>query len=135
MTPGSARWAPAVAAIAPTATMRGRTNDNARMSFDLFPLGAVTLQSGATLPDARLVYKTHGKLNAAKDNAVLIPTFYSGTHVDNESMLGPGRALDPARHFIIVPNMLGNGLSSSPSNTPPPFDRARFPRVTVYDNV
>ena len=39
-------------------------------------------------------------------------------------------ALDPARWFIIVPNMLGNGLSSSPSNTPPPYDRARFPRVT-----
>ena len=31
--------------------------------------------------------------------------------------------------------MLGNGLSSSPSNTPPPFDRARFPRVTFYDQV
>ena len=39
------------------------------------------------------------------------------------------------RAFIIVPNMLGNGLSSSPSNTPPPYDRARFPHVTMYDNV
>ena len=44
-------------------------------------------------------------------------------------------ALDPSRWFIIVPNMLGNGLSSSPSNTPPPYDRARFPRITVRDNV
>ena len=44
-------------------------------------------------------------------------------------------ALDPAKYFIVVPNMLGNGLSSSPSNTPPPFDRARFPRVTFYDQV
>jgi len=44
-------------------------------------------------------------------------------------------ALDPARYFIVVPNMLGNGLSSSPSNTPPPYDRARFPRVTFYDQV
>ena len=44
-------------------------------------------------------------------------------------------ALDPAEWFIIVPNMLGNGLSSSPSNTPPPYDRARFPRVNVRDNV
>ena len=43
--------------------------------------------------------------------------------------------LDPAKYFIIIPNMFGNGLSSSPSNTPEPFDRARFPRVTVYDNV
>jgi hypothetical protein len=37
-------------------------------------------------------------------------------------------ALDPAKYFIIVPNMLGNGLSSSPSNTPPPYDRSRFPK-------
>ena len=44
-------------------------------------------------------------------------------------------ALDPANYFIIVPNMLGNGLSSSPCNTPPPYDRARFPRVTFYDQV
>src|SRR5437879_8102393 len=50
-------------------------------------------------------------------------------------MLGPGMAFDPSRYFIIIPNMFGNGLSSSPSNTPPPYDRARFPQVTLYDNV
>jgi homoserine O-acetyltransferase len=44
-------------------------------------------------------------------------------------------ALDPAKYFIIIPNMLGNGLSSSPSNTPPPYDKARFPKVTACDNV
>lgn len=43
--------------------------------------------------------------------------------------------LDPERYFIIIPNMLGNGLSSSPSNTPPPYDKARFPHVTTYDNI
>ena len=45
------------------------------------------------------------------------------------------RAIDPAKYFIVAPNMLGNGLSSSPSNTPPPLDRAAFPRTTIYDNV
>jgi homoserine O-acetyltransferase len=103
--------------------------------YDVFALGDLELQSGITLPDARLAYKTYGALNAARDNAVLIPTFYAGQHPDCEAMFAPGRALDPARHFIIVVNMLGNGLSSSPSNTPPPFDRARFPAVTIYDNV
>jgi homoserine O-acetyltransferase len=44
-------------------------------------------------------------------------------------------ALDPNRWFIIVPNMFGNGLSSSPSNTPPPWHRARFPQIAVRDNV
>jgi homoserine O-acetyltransferase len=50
-------------------------------------------------------------------------------------MIGPSRALDPSRFFIIVPNMIGNGLSSAPSNTPPPHDGPAFPNVTIYDNV
>jgi homoserine O-acetyltransferase len=50
-------------------------------------------------------------------------------------MLAAGRAIDPTIYFVVVPNMLGNGRSSSPSNTPPPIDRASFPNVTIYDNV
>jgi homoserine O-acetyltransferase/O-succinyltransferase len=53
-------------------------------------------------------------------------TPYGGPHADTEPMMQTGRAVDPDRYFIIVPNMLGNGLSSSPSNTLPPFDRAAF---------
>ncbi|HEX3410522.1 MAG TPA: hypothetical protein VHT00_02290 [Stellaceae bacterium] len=41
----------------------------------------------------------------------------------------------PERYFIVIPNMLGNGLSSSPSNVGPPHDRGRFPGVTVADNL
>jgi homoserine O-acetyltransferase len=104
-------------------------------AHDVFALGDVTLQSGVTLPNAQLVFKTYGALNAARDNAVLIPTFYAGQHIDCELMFAPGRALDPAKHFIIVINMFGSGLSSSPSNTAAPFDRAAFPRVTLFDNV
>ena len=103
--------------------------------FDLFSLDDFVLQSGATFWQAKLAYKTYGTLNAARDNAVLIPTFYAGHHTDCELMFAPGRAIDPQRHFIVVVNMFGNGLSSSPSNTPPPLDRASFPRVTMYDNV
>ena len=66
---------------------------------------------------------------------IVMPTFYGGQHTDTEPMMRAGRALDPARYFIVVPNMFGNGLSSSPSNTPAPFDRAAFPNVTLYDNV
>ncbi|HMB79480.1 MAG TPA: alpha/beta fold hydrolase [Vicinamibacterales bacterium] len=103
--------------------------------LQIFPLGDVVLQSGATLWQAQLAYATYGTLNAARDNVVLIPTFYAGHHTDVEAMMAPGRAIDPAKYFIVVPNMLGNGLSSSPSNTPPPLDRAAFPRVTIDDNV
>jgi hypothetical protein len=85
------------------------------------------LQSGAMLRDAKLAYKSYGNLSSSKDNVIVYPTWYSGQHYDNEWLIGDGMALDPARYFIIIPNMLGNGLSSAPSNTPPPYDKARFP--------
>jgi homoserine O-acetyltransferase len=103
--------------------------------FETFSLGDVVLQSGATLLDMKLAYKTYGTLNDARDNVVVYPTFYSGSHVDNEWLIGEQMALDPRKYFIIVPNMIGNGVSSSPSNAPQPYDRGRFPHVTLYDNV
>jgi len=106
-----------------------------RTDYETFDLGDFRLTEGATLRDAKLAFKTYGTLSDARDNAIVYPTWYSGRHWDNEWLIGDGMALDPARYFIIVPNMLGNGLSSSPSNTPPPYDRARFPRVRVQDNV
>jgi homoserine O-acetyltransferase/O-succinyltransferase len=103
--------------------------------YDVFALGDVVLQSGLTLRDARLAYKTHGILNRQRDNVIVMPTFYGAQHMQYAPMIGAGKALDPERYFIVIPNMFGNGLSSSPSNTPPPFDRVRFPAVTLYDNV
>jgi homoserine O-acetyltransferase/O-succinyltransferase len=93
-----------------------------------------TMQNGAKV-DVDLAYKTYGLLNKAKDNAILIPTFFGGKHLDTEYMLAPGRAIDTKRYFVIIVNMLGNGLSSSPSNTPPPYHGKNFPLITLYDNV
>jgi homoserine O-acetyltransferase/O-succinyltransferase len=98
-------------------------------------LGRFTLESGVALPEAWIAYKTHGTLNAEGSNAVLYPTQFAAQHGDVEWMIGPDRALDPRTHFIVVADQLGNGLSSSPSNTPPPHDRARFPVVTIRDDV
>jgi len=108
---------------------------SARDDYETYGLGDFTLTGGATLPDARIAYKTYGRLSDARDNAIVYPTWYSGRHWENEWLIGEGMALDPGRYFVIVPNMLGNGLSSSPSNTPPPYDHARFPDVRVQDNV
>ncbi len=66
---------------------------------------------------------------------VLFPTWFAGTHEANEWLIGPGRSLDPERWFVVVPNLFGNGLSSSPSTTAAPYDRDRFPAVSVRDNV
>jgi hypothetical protein len=67
-------------------------------------LGSVVLQCGITLPDVKVAYKTYGELNAARDNAVLMPSFFGGQHADTELMMAPGRILDPAKLFTIVPN-------------------------------
>ncbi len=103
--------------------------------FETFPLGDVTLQSGEILKGAHLAYRTWGTLNGAGANAVLIPTYYTGTHRSNEAYFGPGRALDPERHFIVSIDLFGNALSSSPSNHPAPQGGSRFPRTTFFDNV
>jgi homoserine O-acetyltransferase len=101
----------------------------------VFMLGDYKLQSGKVLKNAFLSYETHGTLNSDKSNVILYPTWYTGRHMDNRAAIGRGRALDPTKYFIIVPDMFGNGLSSSPTNTKPPHDRARFPLTTTYDNV
>ena len=105
------------------------------LDYEIYNLGDVTLQRGATVRDCKLAYKTFGTLSPNKDNVIVYPTWYSGQHYDNEWLVGEGRALDPSKYFIIIPNMLGNGLSSSPSNMPEPYNGPRFPQVTAYDNV
>ena len=101
----------------------------------LFELGDTVLQSGETLRNAKIAYKTHGRLAADKSNVILYPTPYSAQHGDIEWLIGPGKALDPDKYFIVVLDQIGNGASSSPSNTPPPQDHSRFPIVTNLDNV
>jgi homoserine O-acetyltransferase len=105
------------------------------MDHDIFTVNDFALQSGNALPKAHLAYKTYGHLNESRDNVVVFPTWFCGRHSGNEWLIGEGRALDPREHFIIVPNLLGNGLSSSPSNTPAPFSGKDFPLVTAHDNV
>ena len=101
----------------------------------VFSLGDFELQSGVVLPGAQLAYKTYGELNENRDNVVVLPTFYTGSHMRNEGFFGTGRAIDPARHYVISVNMFGNSISSSPSNTPAPFNAANFPDITLYDNI
>ena len=106
------------------------------LEHGIFELGDFALQKGSVLPSARLGYATLGELNAARDNAVVCPSWFTATPSDvAQWMTGEDRALDPRRYFIILPNHFGAAVSSSPSNTPPPFEKGRFPRVTVYDNI
>src|SRR5437660_2342849 len=92
-------------------------------------------ESGVTLPQARIVFGTYGRLNAARDNAVLLPSHYMANHHGYDWLIGPDRALDPAKLFLVATELFGNGHSSSPSNTPEPFHGPRFPVTTIRDNV
>jgi homoserine O-acetyltransferase/O-succinyltransferase len=103
--------------------------------YQIFEAGDVVLQSGLTYRGARLAYKTYGTLDAAKSNTIVYPTSFGAQHYDLEWLIQPGKALDPTKYFIVIMNKFGNGLSSSPSNTPPPFDRARYPHFTMTDMV
>ena len=105
------------------------------MDHSEFELGDVKLKSGKTLRNASLAYETYGTLNEAGDNVVVLPTFYTGTHQRNEGFFGAGRAVDPARHFIVSVNLFGNGLSTSPSNADGAQAGADFPAITFEDNI
>ncbi len=103
--------------------------------YQQFQLGDVELLSGEALLNAKLSYKTYGNLNTGKNNVVVLPTFYTGSHTRNEGFFGAGRAIDPNKHFIVSINLFGNGISSSPSNTPAPQDGPRFPKISLWDNI
>ena len=103
--------------------------------YSRYEAGPFMLSAGGSLANAVLAYQCHGSLSPRRDNAILFPTWFSSTHRQNAWLIGPGNALDTDRYFVICVNLLGNGLSSSPSNTPAPADGPGFPRVTVLDNV
>jgi len=92
-------------------------------------------ESGLTLPQARVVYGTYGHLNAAKDNVVLLPSHYMAGCHGYEWLIGPDKALDTSKVFLVATELFGNGHSSSPSNTPEPYHGPRFPVTTIRDNV
>lgn len=100
-----------------------------------FQLGDFQLQSGFTLRDAQLTYLAFGELNDARDNLVILPTYYGGAHTGNLPFIGAHSPLDPSRFCILIPNMFGNGFSSSPSNANQAQRGGNFPYVSLLDNV
>jgi homoserine O-acetyltransferase len=100
-----------------------------------FVIANFKTESGVVLPQTRVVYGTYGKLNTAKDNAVLLPSHYMANFQGYEWLIGADKALDPSKYFLVATELFGNGNSSSPSNTPEPLHGPRFPVTTIRDNV
>ena len=97
-------------------------------------LGELPLESGDAIRDFRLSYVTHGELNAARDNALLVTVSLTGNHHRLDFLIGPGKALDTKRYFVVCVDPIGNGLTTSPSNsTAQPG--MRFPRFSIRDMI
>ena len=97
-------------------------------------LGDIKLQSGETLRDCRIGYRTYGTLNADKSNAILFPTWAGGTTEQLQDAIVKDKFADPDRYFVITVDALSNGVSSSPSNSSLQ-PRMKFPRITIRDMV
>ncbi|HEX3784279.1 MAG TPA: homoserine O-acetyltransferase [Pseudonocardiaceae bacterium] len=111
----------------------------------------LTLESGEVLPGYRLAYETWGTLAEDGSNAILIEhALTADSHVAGpagpghplpgwwDGLIGPGRAFDPARWFIVAANVLGGCQGSTGPASPASDNRfwgSRFPQLTIRDQV
>ncbi len=129
-------WLTAIAALTCTGiVISAQTSAPPDPNRRILTLKEFRLEGGAVLPVANVAYATFGTLNAAKDNAVLVPSYYGADYHGYDFLIGPGKALDPSRYFVVATEMFGNGFSSSPSNTPAPHAGPEFPAIAIRDNV
>src|SRR4051794_10517041 len=97
-------------------------------------LGTCKLANKRQIEDCRLGYRTWGTLNAQRSNAILFPTWFSGNSSNIGNFVGADKMIDPAKFFLIAVDALGDGVSSSPSNSENQH-ATRFPQFTIADMV
>lgn len=125
-----------VAAVLGCALLFGQqavADESSRGSQSFAAFDRCQLASGQSIAPCRIGYRTFGKLNADKSNAVLVPTWFTGTSQEHESLVAP-ELLDPAQFFIVIVDAIGNGVSISPSNSATQADES-FPVITIADMV
>jgi homoserine O-acetyltransferase/O-succinyltransferase len=101
---------------------------------EFFAEGDLPLENGSVIKDFSIGYVTYGRLNAARSNAILMVTAISGNHHRLDFLIGPGKALDSDRYFIITTDAIGNGVTTSPSNSKSQPGMA-FPHFLIRDMV
>jgi homoserine O-acetyltransferase len=100
----------------------------------VYRMGDLKLESGEVIKDFAMSYVTHGTLNVRRTNAILMVTAISGNHHRIDFLIGPGKALDTTKYFVVATDAIGNGLTTSPSNsTAQP--RMKFPKFMIRDMV
>ncbi|HEX5412099.1 MAG TPA: alpha/beta fold hydrolase [Terriglobia bacterium] len=97
-------------------------------------LGTFQLENGQAIQNLRIAYRTFGTLDSGKSNAVVFPTWFTGTTKDLVQYVGPGKMVDSSRYYVILVDALGDGNSSSPSNSKLQ-PRMKFPEFNIRDMV
>ena len=97
-------------------------------------IGDLLLENGEIIEDCQVEYRTLGAANANKSNVVVWATWFSGITKDLVGLVGPGKLVDSSRYQVVLVGALGNGVSSSPSNSPLQ-PRTRFPSIGIRDMV
>lgn len=97
-------------------------------------LGDLRLGNGGVIHDFRIGYRTFGKLNAEKSNAILWPTWLGGKSQDLVQFIGPDKVVDSTRYFVVLVDAIADGVTTSPSNSKSQR-LMKFPEVTIRDMV
>lgn len=97
-------------------------------------IGNLTLESGDTLINCKVGYRTFGKLNTDSSNVVIYPTWFAGKSEDITGLIGPNKLVDDSKFFIISLDALANGISTSPSNYELQSGKD-FPKISINDMV
>jgi homoserine O-acetyltransferase len=96
--------------------------------------GDFKLRDGGVVHEFRIGYRTLGRLNSDKSNVVLWPTWIGSKSQDLLPFIGPGNVVDTNHYFVILIDAIGNGISTSPSNSKrQPL--MKFPKFTIRDMV
>ena len=100
-------------------------------------LGEFKLEGGGVIKDLRMSYVTHGKLNAAKDNAILVMNGFGLNHHQIDHLIGPGQPLDSDKYFVICADAFGNTQTTFEHSTSPTNSgmKMNFPAYNWRDMV
>jgi homoserine O-acetyltransferase len=102
---------------------------DAHAESQIFNIYDFQFESGAVLPELRVAYETHGKLNAGRDNAILLVHGTTGDRHTFDPIIGPGKTFDTEKNFVISVDAIGGGESASPKDGL----GQDFPRYTIRD--
>jgi homoserine O-acetyltransferase len=125
------------AALAGAPSPRPDTGGVHTPEHQMASLGAFTFESGEVVDDFKVAYVTHGRLNESRDNVILAMQHFFGDHHDNDFLIGPGKALDTDKYFIVATDFISNATLRQDVTTGPTNSglNMEFPAFTMHDSV